>query len=73
MVGYVYIYNKYINYIKIYYKKILGNINILNLIEKILANERNFIFMDLASHDVSILNFLFKNIEIKKLSLFKIK
>ena len=66
MVGYVYLYNKYIKYIynDIIKKKVLGNIKYIEF------NRKNFgpirketsSLWDLASHDISILNFLFKKI-----------
>lgn len=77
MVGYVYIYNKYINYIYKYIikKKILGNIKYIEFNRKNFGPIRKEIssLWDLASHDVSILNFLFKNIETKKIKFIQNK
>ena len=69
MVGYVYIYNKYISYIQKYIikKKILGNIKYIEFNRKNFGPIRKEIssLWDLASHDMSIVQYLFSG-NIKK-------
>ena len=62
--GYIYIYNKYIRYLKkIINSNILGDIRYINLQRQNFGPIRNKVSAayDLATHDISILHFLFKN------------
>ena len=68
--GYIYIYNNYIRYIKkIIQSKELGKIRYINFQRQNFGPIRNRVSAtyDLATHDISILSFLFdKNIKLKK-------
>jgi len=62
--GYIYIYNKYIRYLKkIINSNVLGNIRYINLQRQNFGPIRNKVSAayDLATHDISILHYLFKN------------
>ena len=62
--GYIYIYNKYIRYLKkIINSNVLGDIRYINLQRQNFGPIRNKVSAayDLATHDISILHFLFKN------------
>tara|TARA_B100002051_G_C16724177_1_gene634304 strand:+ start:1143 stop:2114 length:972 start_codon:yes stop_codon:yes gene_type:complete len=69
--GYIYIYNNYIRYLKkIIQSKKLGKIKYINFQRQNFGPIRNRVSAtyDLATHDISILSFLFnKNIKLKKI------
>ena len=72
MVGYVYCYNEYVKRIKnIIDKKTLGEIIYIYMSRKNLGPIRNDVdvLLDLATHDVSILKFLFDKIPVIKQSI----
>ena len=69
MFGYIYVYNNYITYIKkIIKSKKLGNIKYINFQRQNFGPIRNKVssIYDLATHDISILHYLFNKKSILK-------